>query len=193
MSIVLGTTYLMIMPFIDLYTRGIDDINYHNTTLACIMLATVFFEICHIPSGQIIQMSGHFKASKNIQVVAFMVLAVGMALGRVMFGMYGIVTSVLLAAIVLCSLEIGYTGVKIFKRSWIKLVANTAPCLVICLVAGWIGFSGLVVCDSFVVFAVEGAISVVVLSVITMCIYYIIDRESIKVILRMVKGSLKKG
>ena len=122
-----------------------------------------------------------------------MVLAVGMALGRVMFGMYGIVTSVLLAAIVLCSLEIGYTGVKIFKRSWIKLVANTAPCLVICLVAGWIGFSGLVVCDSFVVFAVEGAISVVVLSVITMCIYYIIDRESIKVILRMVKGSLKKG
>ena len=175
MSIILGTTCLLIMPFVDLYTRGINDVNYHNTILAGIMLVTVFFEICHIPSGQMIQMSGSFQASKNIQSIAFIVLTVGMAVGRVTSGLYGIVTAVLLAAIVLCFLEIGYTGIKIFKRSWMNLAINMLPCLIICMAAGWIGFSGVVVCNSYIMFVAEGLIVVAVLSVITVGMYYIID------------------
>lgn len=192
MSIILGTTCLLIMPFIDLYTRGITDINYHNVMLACIMLVTVFFEICHIPSGQIIQMSGNFRVSKNIQSIAFIILAIGMAIGRTFLGMYGIVAAVLLAAIVLCFLEIGYTGIKIFKRSWVKLIANMLPCLIICMIAGWIGFRGVVTCNSYIMFVVEGLIAVSVLSVITLGIYYIIDRTSIKRIFWMVKGVFRK-
>lgn len=192
MSIILGTTCLLIMPFVDLYTRGINDVNYHNTILAGIMLVTVFFEICHIPSGQMIQMSGSFQASKNIQSIAFIVLTVGMAVGRVTSGLYGIVTAVLLAAIVLCFLEIGYTGIKIFKRSWMNLAINMLPCLIICMAAGWIGFSGVVVCNSYIMFVAEGLIVVAVLSVITVGMYYIIDQASIRRILRMVKGFFKR-
>ena len=192
MSIILGTTCLLIMPFVDLYTIGITDINYHNVILACSMLVTVFFEICHIPSGQIIQMSGSFRASKSIQTIAFVVLAVGMVLGRASIGLYGILLSVLLAAIVLCVLEIGYTGIKIFKRSWMKLVANMLPCLIICVVAGWIGFSGAVVCHSYIMFIVEGIIAVAVLSVITFGVYYIIDQASIRRIVGIVKGLFRR-
>lgn len=193
MSIILGTTCLLIMPFVDIYTRGITDINYHNVMLACIMLVTVFFEICHIPSGQMIQMSGRFKASKNIQSIAFVVLTVGMAVGRMTSGLYGIVAAVLLAAIILCFLEIGYTGVKIFNRSWRKMIANTVPCLAICVVSGLVGFRGIVICNSFIMFATEGIITVAVLSAVTLGIYYIIDQASIKRIFRMVEGFLRRG
>lgn len=192
MSIILGTTCLLIMPFVDLYTMGISDINYHNVMLACIMLVTVFFEVCHIPSGQIIQMSGSFKASKNIQTIAFIVLALGMVLGWASIGLYGILFSVLLAAIVLCVLEIGYTGIKIFKRSWLSLIVNILPCLVICVVSGWIGFSGIIICNSYLQFAGEGVISFIILSAITLVVYYLIDHASIRRIFAMVKGFLKR-
>ena len=193
MSIILGTTCLLIMPFVDLYTRGITDINYHNAILACIMLVTVFFEICHIPSGQMIQMSGSFQASKNIQSIAFIVLAVGMVVGRVTLGLYGIIAAVLLAAIVLCFLEIGYTGIKIFKRSWVKLIANLLPCLTICVTAGLVGFSRVFACNSYIMFVAEGIITVAVLSVLTIGFYYIIDAASIRRILQLVKGFLRRG
>lgn len=192
MSIILGTTCLLIMSFVDLYTMGITDINYHNVMLACIMLVTVFFEVCHIPSGQIIQMSGSFEASKHIQTIAFIVLAVGMVLGRASIGFYGILLSVLLAAIILCVLEIGYTGTKIFKRSWLSFIGNMLPCLVICVASGWIGFSGIIVCDSYLLFTIEGVVSVIILFVITIVIYYLIDPASVRRILSIVKGFLKR-
>lgn len=192
MSIILGTTCLLIMPFVDLYTMGITDIDYHNVILACIMLITVFFEVCHIPSGQIIQMSGRFEASKNIQTIAFIVLFVGMVLGRVSTGLYGILLSVLLAAIVLCVLEIGYTGIKIFKRSWLSFLANMLPCLIICVLSGWVGFSGSIICNSYLLFVGKGFLSAMILFSITLVVYYLIDRASVKRIFGMVKGFLKR-
>ena len=192
MSIILGTTCLLIMPFVDIYTQGITDINYHNVLLACVMLVTVFFEICHIPSGQMIQMSGSFQASKNIQSIAFIILASGMIVGRVTSGMYGILAAVLLAAIVLCFLEIGYTGTKIFKRSWAKLITNVLPCLAICMLAGWIGFGGNLTCNNYSMFVVEGFVAIAVISAVTLGVYYLIDQASIKRIFRMVRGVFRK-
>lgn len=193
MSIILGTTCLLIMPFIDLYTRGITDINYHNIILACMMLVTVFFEICHIPSGQMIQMSGSFEASKNIQLVAFIVLAAGMVVGRMYIGLYGILAAVLLAAVVLCVLEIGYTRRKIFEGSLVELIINMFPCIIICIIASLIGFSGIISCENYIIFIIEGVIVIAILSAITLGFYAIIDVESIKRIFSIVKNFLKKA
>lgn len=193
MTIILGTTCLLILPFVDLYTRGISDINYHNVILACLMLITVYLEICHIPSGQIIQMSGNFKASKNIQSIACVALVIGMTVGRLVAGLYGILVAVLLAALVLCVLEIGYTGTRIFKRNFFKLILNMVPSFAICLAASIIGFSGKFTCDSYAIFAIEGFLTVVTLTGVALGLYYIIDPESFKKILVMVKGFLRRN
>lgn len=187
MTIILGTTCLLIMPFVDLYTRGVDDIEYHNIILACIMIVTVFLEVCHIPSGQIIQMSGNFKASKNIQSIAFVVLVIGMAVGRLLSSLYGILLAVLLAAFVLCVSEIRYTGIKIFNRSWRKFILNMAPSLGICAVTALIGFNGRIVCRGYFMFALEGAASVLILTAITLGLYFLIEPKSVRKIMRMVK------
>ena len=192
LAIILGTTCLFIMPFVDLYTRGVSDINYHNEVLACIILVTVFLEVCHIPSGQMIQMSGDFKASKNIQSTAFAVLAIGMAVGRLVTGLYGILIAVLLAAVILCVLEIGYTGIKIFKRNWMKFILNMLPSLVICVVATVIGFSGKIICSSYLIFVFVGSVSVIALTCITIGVYYVIDPDAVRKIFGMVKGAVRR-
>lgn len=192
LSIILGTTCLLIMPFIELYTRGVNDVNYHNVLMACIMLATIYLEICHIPSGQIIQMSGAFEVSRNIQLIAFIVLIISMTIARWLIGLYGIIVSILLAALVLCILEIGYTGVKIFKRNWGKLILNIVPSFIICVITCIIGFSGRIHCDNYIIFVLEGLVSIIILSCISIVIYYLIDPDSIKKIFGMVKRFLER-
>ena len=66
------------------------------------------------------------------------------------------------------------------------------PCLVICVASGWIGFSGIIVCDSYLLFTIEGVVSVIILFVITIVIYYLIDPASVRRILSIVKGFLKR-
>lgn len=186
-SIVLGATCLLIMPFVDLYTKGISDIDYHNELLAAIMLVTIFLEAAHIPSGQIIQMSGCFKKSKSIQTIAFIILAIGMLLGKTFYGLYGILLSVLFAALVLCFLEISYAGSKIINRNWKTFLENMLPSACICIVTGLIGFSGIITCNSFFMFVIQGIVIVCLLSTFTFAIYYWINPDSVKEILGMVK------
>ena len=191
MTVIIGTTCLLILPFIDLYTIGVNDINYHNEFLAFIMLITVFVEICHIPSGQMIQMSGNFNASKKIQSIAFVILIFGMIVGRFFIGLYGILFAILLAAMVLCVLEIGYTGIIIFNRNWLKFIINLLPCLIICLITILIGFSGKIIFLDYLSFFIAGLVCVTVLTVITLIIYYVIDSTELKTIIKIVISIIK--
>ena len=186
-SIILGTTCLLIIPFVDLYTKGINDINYRNKLLAGIMLLTIFLEAAHIPSGQIIQMSGAFDVAKKIQSVAFVALLIGLFLGKIFFGLYGILVSVLIAALILCFLEIGYVSVRIIKRKWSEFLINMIPSVIICCFSIFIGFSDIIICHNYFEFIVQGIISCFLLFILSFAIYYIIDSNSIKDIVFMMK------
>lgn len=187
LSVVLGTTGLLIMPFVDIYTREITDINYHNIPLALMMLTTVFLEILHIPSGQLIQMSGKFDVSKNIQLAACVILLLTLVIGGFFFGLYGIVASTLFAAAFLAIAEIGYIRLKVFKdfKTFIK---NAIPSAVICSVATFVGLSGKLSADGYFEFCVFGVISVAVLSVLTALLYFIVNRKQLFSTVKLAKG-----
>jgi len=70
----------VIMPFIKLYTRGVNDANYYDIIIATLMVLIGTMEMIHIPSGHLINMSGNFKVSKNFQIIACIVLITSMAL-----------------------------------------------------------------------------------------------------------------
>ncbi len=177
LTIVLGTTALMLMPFVRIYTQGIADADYCDTLLAGILIAKYFFEIVHIPSGQMIQMSGHFDAAKKIQIVACIVLCVTLLVGLYTGNVYVVVLAMLLAAIVLAVLEIFYSEVRIIKRKWGIFLRRFIVALLICAIACLIGMTNLLKCNSYFDFLVVSMIAVIVLLVITLSVYYVIDKE----------------
>lgn len=113
----LSTASALIRPFIILYSAGISDIDYKNWTVALLLITITFFEVIHIPSGNIINMSGNFKIGKKIQIAACIVLVVSMVVGNQFFGFYGILAAVLITAVLLALLEIIYVHQVYFEKS----------------------------------------------------------------------------
>lgn len=188
LGVVLGATCLLILPFVDVYTMGVNDANYHDVKLAVIMLLTTFLEILHIPSGQMIQMAGKFEASKAIQLWACILLLITLIGGGALFGLYGIVASTLIAAAFLALAEIIYTRRKIFKLGIKSFVKNAAPCTIVCLTTTIIGLSGLIEVKNYLEFAIYGVISVLFLGSVTVLLYLFVDKQQMIMLLRLVKG-----
>lgn len=113
--IMMNTACGLILPFVKLYTREIADIDYYDVTIAVFMVIIGTVEMLHIPSGHIINMSGNFKISKKFQVIACILLILSMFLFGSLWGVYGMLSSLLMVAILLAFLEVGYVHNVFFK------------------------------------------------------------------------------
>ncbi len=125
------TAAALMMPFIQLYLKGVHDANYQNWYIAGFFILTVFFELIRMPSGNIINMSGNFKVGKKIQITAVVLMVVCMPIGNYFWGYYGILATVLLISIVLAVLEIGFVYRKYFNKKTSKFFRMILPNLML--------------------------------------------------------------
>lgn len=125
-STLLASVGGVIMPFIKIYTKGITDVNYSDYMIAYLILASIFVQYLHMPSGLFINMAGHFKAVKNIQLVSAAALVTFDIIGAISFGIYGILTANLLTGILLAFLEIRYARKMIVHLNNYSLAKHIA-------------------------------------------------------------------
>lgn len=110
------TAFVLILPFIDLYTHGIADTNYYDKQIALLMTLISVFEMLHIPSGHLINMSGNFKVSKSFQYIACIVLIISMFVLGSIYGVYGMLLTLLIVAMLLALLEVIYVHCYFFSN-----------------------------------------------------------------------------
>lgn len=127
----------LILPFIRIYTRGVNDINYYDALIAVLMVIIGTVEMLHIPSGHIINMSGNFKVSKNFQIMACILLIISMIAFGHFYGVYGMLVSLLLVAVMLAILEIGYVHTRFFTRKIKEFILLVLPYLILGFVISW--------------------------------------------------------
>ena len=131
---------ILIVPFVRIYTQGVDDVQYIDNLLAALMVVSAYIQLIHIPAGVCIYMSGHFSKARNIQSIALVVLILGNIVMGNLWGIYGFVVSVLLCNAFLAVTEIMYLHKVIIPRSakvFIqRLLLNFSMMLVMC-VLGW--------------------------------------------------------
>lgn len=139
---VFATTCLMaptlglILPFVSVYTKGVSGANYNDPIMALMLVLISFIEISHIPSGLAIQLSGEFKLMKKIQYIAMVVLIVLLVAGGVLLQIYGVLTAILLAAVLLTALEVVFAGKYVVTRSTGAFFKIFIPHLLLLLVMG---------------------------------------------------------
>ncbi|MEG2429256.1 MAG: hypothetical protein RSA99_02630, partial [Oscillospiraceae bacterium] len=73
----LTTAAVMVMPFINIYTKGVTDVNYNQPIIAILLVFISCFELIHLPSGHLMNMTGQFKTSKRIQIIAMIIMLAG--------------------------------------------------------------------------------------------------------------------
>lgn len=137
-SVLLSTCSVLIMPFVGIYMNGITDANYLDPWIAVFMVFIAVIEMLHIPSGHLINMAGHFRVSKNFQMLSCVTLLVTMLIGGTIWGVYGMLAAILLVAILLAFLEIGYVHTRFFKQKLLPLFRILLPVAVISVAASFI-------------------------------------------------------
>lgn len=190
--IICSVTYVLIMPFISMYTNGISDVNYYNKTIALLMTFISVLEIIHIPSGHLINMAGEFKISKNIQIVSLTVLVNCMlVLGR-LWGVYGLLYAVLIVALLLAVLEVGFIHMKFFENKVVEFVKMLLPFLLVGIAICYYEKKVFINIEGIKAFILYGILITLINTIMAVIIGIVFNRKNIFKICQRVQRLIKQ-
>ena len=187
--VLLSTAVILIIPFIKIYTRGVTDINYVNWRIALLLVGITFFEVIHIPSGNILNMAGNFRISRNIQLVSAIVLIISMIIGSTNFGFYGVLMAVLITAILLAVLEICYVHIFYFRNSLGFFLRILFPGFIYTGIITWIGITLLPDIKGYLEFILTGGILLGVISCLIVLFNLTVNRKMSLDVFKLIKNS----
>lgn len=186
----LSAAFVLIMPFIKLFTASANDINYENWYVAFFLIAITFFETIHVPSGNLINMSGNFLTSKKIQLTACIFLIVCMFLGSFFIGFYGILAAVLLTAILLAIMETVFVHVYYFGERMSEFIRMIVPNLLAMIVMCYFEYRIFRGINSYLKFALSGIIILLINGCVLLLINHIFNNNMLKAIINRILSSV---
>lgn len=189
--IMLTTACALILPFITIYTDGVDDINYYDVKIAVLMTAISATELLHIPSGHIINMSGNFKISKYFQIIACAVLIVSMSIMGSMIGVYGMLYSLLVVAILLAVLEIGFVHLSFFEHRIWEFIFMALPFIIVGILVSYVEMNYVNGINNVMAFLKWGVALTMLNSLAAIVISYVFCKNEFVNILRRGSNLLK--
>lgn len=90
LSIVYGITFVMIMPFITIYTNGLTDVNYYYPTLAFVIVINGLLYNIKTPQSMLIISAGMYKETRwRVTIQGILLIVSSVLLGN-LYGLVGI-------------------------------------------------------------------------------------------------------
>ena len=112
-----STLYLLLGPFISIYTNGITDVNYNDALLPLLFILIQLLSTCRIVNGAIIKIASHAKKTIVRSIVESIInLTLSIVLLQFM-GMYGVLLGTIIALLYRANDITIYTNKHIMKRS----------------------------------------------------------------------------
>ena len=87
----------MLVYFINIYTRGVNDANYNNKLFAMLMIWAYFIMIIRIPYTTIVNAAGHFKQTQKYSIIEVLINVVISFWAVAKLGLIGITIGTCLA------------------------------------------------------------------------------------------------
>lgn len=188
LSILIASVLSVIIPFMQLYTRNVTDVNYIDYLLAFLFSLTLYVEIIHCPAGTIIGVAGHFKSGKNIQLIAIICLVPLLFIGALLFKVYGIMLSVLLTGVLLAWLEIYYVHTKIFHEKIEPVLKIVFLNFILLLIEFLFWYVLDLKFDNYFIFLVKGGVVLIVNAIFNLIVNKIFFSLMFDEIVKMVKN-----
>lgn len=117
---IFSIAYLLILPFLTIYTRGVTDANYLDVKLPILFVLIELLSACRIVDNQLIKISLHAKQTvSRAMIEAIINLVVSLVLVQ-FFGIYGVLLGTIVALLYRTNDIIIYTNKNILERSSIK-------------------------------------------------------------------------
>lgn len=190
--VLLTTACAVILPFIKIYTNGINDANYVDLAIAVLMVSCSVLELLHIPSFHLINMAGHFRISRNIQIASCITLLVSLGIGGTLWGLYGMLASVLLVGLLLCVLEMGYVHVYFFKGKLKHLLRLLLPLIIVGVAICWVELSLVLPINSYFTFVLFGALFVCINGAVALLTGFVFNRRELTALFKRGLALIKR-
>ena len=115
-SALLSVTYIMVLPFMSLYTAGAD-IDYIDRWLPLLFVGVQLFMAMRNSSANTISVAGHFKQTRNYAIIESAInLVVSLVLVNII-GIYGVLLGTIVAFVYRNIVSIHYSNKHILERS----------------------------------------------------------------------------
>jgi O-antigen/teichoic acid export membrane protein len=183
--------YLFIIPFVRLYTKGVEDISYVDPLMPPLMILNTLLTSGRLASNQVINFAGEFKNTKNSSLIETGInLVVSLVLVQ-FIGIYGVLLGTIFALLYRANYMISYANKKILKRSpkatYRRWFINFGIFLVTI-----IAFTGVFYnLDSYFKIVLWGGISLIVLSCVYLAVNSFFEREAYMLAKKKVFAVLK--
>lgn len=113
----ISVAYLLINPFISLYTKGVTDINYMDQSLALLFCLIQLLSCCRITSSNLIKIAGHAKKTIFRAIIEASINLVCSLVLVQFLGIHGVLLGTVLALFYRTNDMVIYANKKILGRS----------------------------------------------------------------------------
>lgn len=181
-----SVTFVMILPFVKIYTAGITDVNYEEPLFACILIIAALTHCIRMPYHSLVIAAGHFKQT---QWAAYGEASINVLLSLVLvsqYGMVGVAIGTLAATVFRLIYYVGYLSKKILRRGVLYFVKRSCANAVAFLAASLIGLkiTELFNMNDYGIWAACGAITALTASVVCIGINVLFYPQEILRLLR---------
>ena len=178
-SVIFATSFIMIKPFIGLYTKSAD-INYVDELLAILFVIRGFSSCFRLPAQGLINAAGFFKETKKAATIEAIICIVIELMGVQFWGIYGIMLGNL-AALVWRGFEmVLYTNKYIISRISKGSIVRIGQATIAIVVSYY--FSQLFIpinsINHWLKWLVFALVSVLISSIVTLTVYFFSERKN---------------
>lgn len=96
-SIIYLATANLLLPFVNIYTTGVNDVNYNLPLFSILMTLNSFLYLLKTPQGMLINSAGHFKETKIQSTIQALILVIGGIVLTYFYGLNGLMVAMIIS------------------------------------------------------------------------------------------------
>ena len=187
--IFISISYVLILPFVSLYTNGATDISYIDTKLPILFCMIQLLSCCRITSSNLIKIAGHAKKTiPNTIAESVINLVVSIILVNII-GVYGVLLGTIIALCYRTNDMVIYSNKKILNRSPLKTYKTIIVNFLVFIAVAIISKLFIIKCENYIQFAIWGCVVSCVIILIYFIVNYLANR---RVLMGVLKRYLKR-
>lgn len=174
-----GCTGVLILPFIDLYTRGVTDANYLQPAFATLIIMAQAGHCLRLPYNTMILASGRYKETQECYVIAAVSNVVISVLTVKVWGLIGVAIGTLVAMSYQTVWMALYNSKEMLKCSIFTFVKQVFVDLLTVIIAGGISMFMFEYVNSYLMWSILAIRIAVIWILVIFIINYILYKEKI--------------
>lgn len=193
LTIIYTVAVITIVPFVDVYTKGINDANYHVPLFGFLIVLKGVIENLYSPHGMLVHSCGKFKEFRSCYFWQAIIAVISTIILTKLWGIDGAMSAMIITHIYTLIYYTVKTRIKIVKISMrhnIKLISLVILIFVISYLISKIHHFSIISYPEWILYALLTTLSIFAISLF---FFNLVDHQNILVLWKRLSAKFKRG